>query len=274
MVCQIKFFLHPVTKTAPVRITCKYIVMRIFKPLLAALFILAAAFNAGAQTKPVEHFTKVIVSPFIQVTFVQGETEGVTVNDIMVDSSKLHIEVHNGTLRLYLDGAKDIPGYKEVHYDDGSKQRLPMYPKHAVTATVTYKSLEALSVRGEESHVCQSPLSAEYFSLRVYGESSVTFSEMHVNELNTIMYGEGNLEIKSGDIEDQDYTCYGEGKINTTAVSGKTGRATAYGEAEFRLNVRDRIKITAFGEAKLRYMGSPEIVKGLHFGGLDLKKIN
>jgi hypothetical protein len=75
-------------------------------------------------------------------------------------------------------------------------------------------------------------------------------------------------------VNKQKYTCYGEGKINTTTIAGKTARVTAFGEAEFRVNVSDRIKITAFGEAKLRYMGNPDIVKGIHVGELDLAKLN
>ncbi|HTI89700.1 MAG TPA: DUF2807 domain-containing protein, partial [Puia sp.] len=88
------------------------------------------------------------------------------------------------------------------------------------------------------------------------------------------IYGESSLDIKSGIVNKQYYTCYGEGKINTTAISGRESRLTAYGEAEFRLNVSDRIKITSIGQAKLRYMGNPDIVKGIHIGGVDLQKLD
>ena len=62
--------------------------------------------------------------------------------------------------------------------------------------------------------------------------------------------------------------------INTTAIFGQEAKMTAFGDAEFRVNVSDRIKIAAFGEAKLRYMGNPEIVKGLHIGGVSLEKLD
>ncbi len=57
--------------------------MRTLKTLLTMLLL--AGFAATAQTKTVEPFTKVIVSPYIQVTFVQGNEESVTINDIKVD---------------------------------------------------------------------------------------------------------------------------------------------------------------------------------------------
>ena len=100
------------------------------------------------------------------------------------------------------------------------------------------------------------------------------FTEVHIAQMHTTIYGESSLDIKAGTVNQQYYTCYGEGKINTTAISGQRARVTAYGEAEFKVNVSDRIKITAFGEAKLRYLGNPAIVKGLHFGEVDLQKIN
>jgi len=143
-----------------------------------------------------------------------------------------------------------------------------------VNATVVYRKLDALSLRGTETYLCRSPLSAATFTLRVYGESSVIFTEVHISKMHTTIYGESSLDIKSGEVNKQKYTCYGEGKINTTAITGHTAKVTAFGEAEFRVNVSDRIKITAFGEAKLRYMGSPAIVKGIHIGEMDLAKLD
>jgi hypothetical protein len=82
------------------------------------------------------------------------------------------------------------------------------------------------------------------------------------------------LDIKSGAVNKQFYTCFGEAKINTTAIYGHRAKVTAFGEAEFRFNVADRIKITSFGEARLRYMGNPDIVKGFHFGGVNVEKLD
>ena len=207
----------------------------------------------NAQAVLVDRFHKVLISPYIQVTFVQGDKESVTINQIIVDSSKLHVEVHGGTLRLYLDGAKGIPHNQQDYTSDGNRQSHHIYPNHAVIATVVYRRLDALSLRGTETYILRSPLSADKFTLRVYGESTVIFTEAHISKMYT--------------------TIYGEGKINTTAIAGQAAKVTAFGEAEFRVNVSDRIKITAFGEAKLRYMGNPAIVKGIHIGEVDLQKL-
>lgn len=236
--------------------------------------LLFSATAANAQSILVDRFHKVIVSPYIQTTFVQGDEESVTINNIIVDSSKLHVEVQGGTLRLYLDGAKDIPRSRQEYRKDGSHQTGPLYPNHAVIATVTYKKLDVLSLRGDETYLCQSPLYARDFTLRVYGDPKVILTEMHITQMHTTIYGDANLDFRSGEVNEQYYTAYGDGHINTTGVKGQTAKVTAFGEAEFRMNVSDWIKITSFGEARLRYLGNPEIVKGLHFGGVDIQKLD
>ena len=248
--------------------------MRHLNTILAATALLFIATATHAQSIPVDRFHKVIVSPYIQTTFVQGDEESVTIDNIIVDSSKLHVEVQGGTLRLYLDGAKDIPRNQQEYRKDGSRQTGPLYPNHAVIATVIYKKLDALSLRGDETYLCQSPLYARDFTLRVYGDPKVILTEMHITQMHTTIYGDANLDFRSGEVNEQHYTAYGDGHINTTGVKGQTAKVTAFGEAEFRMNVSDWIRITSFGEAKLRYLGNPEISKGINFGGVDIRKLD
>lgn len=241
--------------------------------IILAVGILASL-SVRAQSIPVSRFHKVIISPYIQTTFVEGAEESVTINNCIVDSSKLHVEVNNGTLRIYLDGAKDIPHSQKERREDGSRQSYPLYPNHAVIATVTYRKLNALSLRGDETYLCQSPLSARDFTLRVYGDPKVIFTEVHLTEMHTTIYGDATIDIRSGEANEQYYTAYGDGRVNATAIKGQTAKLTAFGEAEFRMNVSDWIKVTSFGEARVRYLGNPEIVKGMHFGGVDIKRLD
>ena len=242
---------------------------KIFFPVL----LLLIGLTASAQTKKTSPFDKVIVSPYIKVTLVQGDEESVTVNELHVDSGKLHIEVSDHTLRIYLEGAKDLPKY-EKDYSNGYKETHSLYKNTSVVATITYKKLEALSLRGEEDQLCKSPINGGKFILKIYGESNVTFNEMNLDKLAATLYGESTLEIKAGTVKDQKYTCYGEGKINSLAIDGSTSRVTAFGRANFKLNVTDRIKITSYGEAELYYKGNPYIEKGLNFGDMVINKMD
>src|SRR6266542_4238404 len=214
--------------------------MHTFKLFFAILFLLTGV-SATAQTKMVDHFTKVIVSPYIQITFVEGD--------------------------------KDIPKYEKNHSNEHEGSH-PLYQNTTVVATVTYRTLTDLSLRGEETQLCKSAVDAVKFTLKIYGESEVIFNELNAQELETTIYGEASLNLKAGSIKEQKYTCYGEGRINSLSIAGSSSRIIAYGEADLRINVSDRIRITAFGDAKLHYKGNPEIVKGIHFGDMIIDKID
>lgn len=249
----------------------KQCIMRQLKTILVAGMLVTG--TAYGQIAHVGHFHKVIVSPYIQVTFVQGDEESVTINQSLVDSNKLHVEVHRGILRMYLDGAKDLP-HDRWDGGDGNPQDQRLYPEHAIVATVVYKKLDALSLRGEENFLVRSPLSAKKFRLREYGQATVILTEVHIGKMHSTIYGECSVDIKAGVVDRQYFTCFGEGKINTTAITGQKAKVTAFGEAEFRVNVTDLIRITSFGDAKVCYRGDPEIVKGIHFGGVDVQKLD
>lgn len=247
--------------------------MQKIKSGLVIALMLAFAGSFGQTITALRHFNKVIVSPHIAVTFVEGNEESVSVEKCSVPMEKLNITVKNGTLRIYLDGAKDVEK-NETTWEDGYKHKHPLYHGTIVTATVTYQTLDNLSIRGEETQLCKSPLKGDKFRLRVYGESHVYLNEVDLGELQATLYGESLLEVKAGSVADQEYTVYGESKINTLGINGNTSKLTAYGEADFRINVSDEIKITAFGEASLAYTGNPRINKWLHFGEMKVNKLD
>lgn len=234
--------------------------------------MLIASSTFAQTTTAVNHFDKVIVSPHVQVTFVEGNEETVTIEKSTVDQAKINIEVNHSTLRIYLDDAKEITKNRKT-YENGYQEKRSIYNGTVVTAIVTYKKLVALSIRGEETQVCKSLLKADNFKLKIYGTSKVYLNEVKLEKLQTTMYGESLLVIKAGSIQEQKYTVYGESEINSLGINGNAGKITAYGEADFKLNVSDEIHITAFGEAKLGYKGNPVISKGLNIGGTQISRI-
>lgn len=240
--------------------------------LYVSLFFLTGSSFAQTVTK-VQPFNKVIVSPHIQVTFTEGDEESVTIESCKVTADKLNIEVHNKTLRIYLDSAKEYTKSRRVS-DGGYGHNEPAYRGTIVKAVVTYKTLNELSLRGEETHICKSPLNGEKFRMWIYGESAVTLNEVNLDDITATIYGESTLEIKSGSARNQKYVAYGESKVNCFGITGRTGKLTSYGEASFKMNISDEIKMVAFGDAKLEYKGNPTINKGLHVGELEIDKVD
>lgn len=231
--------------------------------------------NAFAQLKriAVDPFDKVIISPHIAVTFVEGTDEKVTIHSTTEPLSKVTVEVVGSTLRLYLEGAKTYTDSKKVkgdHYD----YKVPIYKGTVVKATVTYKNLKELSLRGEEKFICESIIDQNEFTLKIFGESQVYFNEVQLGDLSTTIYGESFLELKKGRVDSQKITAYGETKVNTLNVDCNDAKITAYGEGSYRLSVKEKLKVTAFGEATVAYEGSPEVKKGIVIGEATIQKMN
>jgi Putative auto-transporter adhesin, head GIN domain len=247
--------------------------MQKLKTCVSILLFFAFKITIAQNTTNVDHFNKVIVSPNIAVTFIEGNEEKVTIEMSTVPDDKINIEVNGRTLRIYLDEAKELVK-NEKTYENGNKVKRPIYKGTVVTATVMYKTLEELSIRGEETIVCKSVLKGDRFRLKIYGESEVFLNDVSLDELKTTIYGESSLVIKAGSVKDQKYTAYGESKINSLGINNNTTRITVYGESDFQINVSDKIKLTAFGEAVVNYKGNPTITKGINIGEVKINKID
>lgn len=244
------------------------------KKCFSVLIILLAVHPAFAQTvTKVNPFHKVIISPNIQVSFIEGKEESVTIEKSTVSNDKIHIEVNDKTLRVYLDGQKDFPK-NEKTYKNGYKEKQPVYKGTVVIATVTYKKLDDLSIRGEETQVCKSLLHGKKFKLKVYGESHIIFDDVNLDQLQATMYGGGSLEIKSGSTKEQRFIAYGESTFHCFAINNSSTKITAYGDAVFEINASDAIKITAYGDAQLKYKGNAQINKGINIGDVKIDKID
>ena len=241
---------------------------------LASLFFVVMSVSAIAQNNvtKVAAFNKVIVSPHIQVTFIEGATESVTIESSTVEEHKINIEVSGKTLRVYLEGAKEYTKSEKTN-KNGYKQRKSIYKGTVVKAIVTYKEIEELSLRGEETIICKSTFTQKKLRLKIYGESQVFLNDTDLKELHATIYGESFLEIKKGNVQDLKITAYGETTINTLGIKNETTKITAYGEGSYRVQVSKRLKVTAYGEATVAYQGNPELDKGLIIGEATIHRI-
>lgn len=221
----------------------------------------------------VQQFDRVIVSPHVQATFTEGNKETVTIENLTVSRDKVHIESNGKTLRVYLEGAKEVTKNEKVN-EDKQNRKEPLYKGTVLTVAISYKTLHDLSVRGEETIHLKSKIDQDSFDLVMYGEAQIDIDQVQLKTMHTTSYGESSLNLKSGNIADQRFTAYGESKIDALAIKNSTSTATLYGEAELKLNVSDQIKVTSFGEAKIGYKGSPEIKKGLNIGKVQIYKID
>lgn len=242
------------------------------KLFFSSFVLFSIAMDAQIKHVEVDPFEKVIISPHIAVTFVEGPETTVTVYNSTEPLEKFNIEVVGTTLRLYLDGAKTYTENEKVRGDEYDYKK-PLYKGTVINATVTYAQLQKLSLRGEEKFVCESPIKQSEFQLKLFGESRVYFNEVSLDRLITTIYGESYLELKEGKIDSQKITAYGETSVNTLDVETNNTKITAFGDGSYRIAVTDQLKITSFGEATIAYEGNPKI-KSMAIGDTTIQKIN
>lgn len=247
---------------------------KIILPTICLMLVSASSLMAQQTEKiyDVENFDKIIISPHIAVNLVEGDDESVRIDEAGVSEDKINIEIEGSTLRIYLDGAKMVTKNEKVKGENYNMTKS-IYDGTQVRATITYKTLNTLSVRGEERIELQSKIDQKDFTMRVYGESQVYLSDVNLDRLKVTIYGESYLEVENGNVDSQRYIAYGESKVNSLGIENASTKITAYGESDFRVNVKDRLKVTCYGETHVTYEGSPDVDRGIVIGEATIKKI-
>lgn len=241
---------------------------------LSILMILSSAALSMAQDKTfqVQDFNKIIISPHVEVTLIAGNETSVVIENAKVPLNKINVAVEGSTLRIYLDGAKTVTKSERVSSDNWNGKRS-IYNGTMVTATITYKTLKNLSVRGEEIVRCKSDINEDELKLTLYGETKVYFDGLVLNELTVAIYGSSYLEIAKGNVGRQVFRAYGESEVNTIGMDNDETKITAYGESNFRVKVSERLKVTCYGETTINYEGDPDVDNGIIIGEAKVRKI-
>lgn len=241
---------------------------------LTFLIVIISAATSKAQDKTfqVQEFNKIIISPHVEVNLVAGNETSVVIENAKVPLNKINVQVEGNTLRVYLDGAKTVTKSERVSSDNWNGKR-PIYNGTMVTATITYKTLKNLSVRGEEIVRCKSRVSEDELKLTLYGETKVYFDDLVLNELVVAIYGSSYLEIAKGNVGRQVFRAYGESEVNTIGMENNETKITAYGESNFRVKVANRLKVTCYGETTINYEGNPDVDNGIIIGEAKVRKI-
>jgi hypothetical protein len=238
--------------------------------VIVLLGLMAPASRAQEISRDLKSFHKIIVSPRVNLILEQGDQENIRLTYSNVDADKINIKVQGKTLRVYLDDAK----VAEKTYRTNGNDRRSIYHDASVTAYVTYKELEHLEIRGNQELTCNSPLKAERFTLKAYGENDINLASLKTEYLRTSLFGDNDLKIKTGKAEYQKYKLFGDNEIDTQYLKSFSATTTIFGESKIKLNTQDNLKVNAFGESQVSYNGNASVNKGLIFGKAQITKLN
>ena len=245
-----------------------------FRLLITAILAVMSVAPSVAQeiSKSLKSFRKIVVSPHINLVLEKGDEEGIRLVYDNVTPDKINIDVSHHTLRVYLDDAK--MGERQEVVSTHPTVKRSIYHNATVTAYVTYRELEHLEVRGNQEVTCNSPISAERFTLKAYGETDIKLASVKVDYLRTSLYGVNHLHIEGGKAEFQKYKLFGENRIDAKALKCYSAIANSFGESRLRLATQDNLKVNAFGESQIEYFGDASVNKGLIFGETQIHKLN
>jgi hypothetical protein len=224
--------------------------------------------NGQSLEKELKSFSRIVASPHINLVLNEGESEHIRIEYRNVDAHQINVEVRGKTLRLYLDEAKMTDPLHRVN----RHRKASIYSGAFVTAYVTYKKLEKLQVRGAQQLTCESPIRADKFKLKAYGENEIRLAAVQTSFFKTHLYGENRLSIGGGKTEYQKYKLYGENTIDATKLKSYSATTVSFGESEIDLHSQDELRITSFGDAKVYYVGDAFVSKGLIFGRTEIQK--
>ena len=237
-------------------------------PVVLAVIVLVPAARAQEINTNLKPFRKVIASPHINLVLNKGDQESIRLVYNRVSADKINIRQQGKTLHIYLDDAKMVEKTRKDGYS-----RRGIYPDANVTAYVTYKSLEALEIRGDQELSCLDPIRAKRFTLKAYGENEITLASLNTEYLVTRLYGENSLKIKDGKAQFQKYSLYGQNEIDTRPLKSYSTTANIYGESRLHLSTDDELKVNSFGEGHVLYHGNAKVNERLIFGQTTISKL-
>jgi len=228
--------------------------------------------QAQSETVDVSGFSEVTISPYIKVDFRQAESESVIIQNTRVDREKINIANDRKELHVYLEDAKIVSKEEEIEIN-GREIDRSIYNGTEVSIIVNYKTLEEVEIRSEERITFEDAINNEDFDLDLYGSPKVYFESITAEDFKVAMYGESYLEIKAGKVGFQRYRCYGKSEVNAIDLQSSETKIAAYGNNHIVVNVSDKLKVSAFGEARIQYKGDAKVKSGLKIGETVIRNI-
>jgi len=265
---------------------------------LIALFLLlisAIAFAQTKETRDVGTFTKLAFRVPGKLIVKQGAPQSVVLEGDKETLSKIETKLDGDKLSIGFENK-----WRNFNWHDDNK----------ITAYVTVKDIDALSVSGSGDLVGDGKITANDLDLKVSGSGSLTL-EVDAKKLNADVSGSGDVDVK-GSCQSFESGVSGSGKVTVAAtISGKadvhvsgSGKVIANGTAneieanisgsgkvlaadlevskcdvhisgsgDVEINVKDSIDAQISGSGSVSYKGNPNHVNSHASGSGHVRKL-
>lgn len=263
---------------------------------LFLLLIPAMTYAQTKETREVGTFTKISFHVPGKLIVKQGSPQSVVLEGDKETLSKIETELDGDKLSIGLENK-----WRKFNWHDDNNK---------ITAYVTVKDVEALSVSGSGDLVGDGKITANDLDLKVSGSGSLSV-EVDAKKLDADVSGSGDIDVK-GRCQSFESGLSGSGKINLAATisnkadvhvsgSGKvmlngtaneiethisgSGKVLAAnlevskcdvhisGSGDVEINVKDSIEAQISGSGSVSYKGSPSHVNSHSSGSGHVRKL-
>jgi hypothetical protein len=194
------------------------------------------------ESRPVRDFTAINFSGFGELTLVQGEDEGLTVETDDNLLAYIKTSVNRGTLT--------------IGFDDGVW--LPMIrPSDSIRYRLTVKTLDTVELSGA-GRVAATALTADRLTLTESGAGEITIAGLTAEEVTVEMSGAGTVEL-AGAVTHQSVEMSGLGSYAASDLASETATVALSGAGEATVWVTEQLEAELSGAGSIRYYGAPQL---------------
>ncbi len=201
------------------------------------------------ENRNLPEFTSVALEGHGDLTLIHGSTPSVVIETDPETLEHLKVEVENGRLVLGMKSWLDhlFHSWKKVNY------------------TVTYTSLEAISVSGS-GKVKADQVMSDRFKFHISGSGSFATQQVTTNELEVHISGSASIDL-AGMTQREELHISGSGKVTARDLVCQSAQVRISGSGDLALNVTEELDVSISGSGSVRYLGSPKVQQSISGSG-------
>lgn len=197
------------------------------------------------ETRPVTGFTAVSLFTEGDVTIVQGETEGLTIETDDNLMEYLETNVRDGVLQLLVPDDSDVD----------------LEPTRGIEYRISAVSLDAVRLYGAGS-IDIYGLTADRLSVTLAGAGDIDIDGIEAREVDVALSGVGSV-VLGGRVDSERLLLTGAGDIEAAGVAADEATVTLTGVGDIDVRATGRLDATLSGIGDVTYHDSPSITSSV-----------
>lgn len=225
----------------------RWLVLLLVLPVLALLGgcgfqVVRGSGTIVSEERAVSDFAAVAFSGFGEMTIIQGDTEGLTIETDENLLPYIESNVRNGVLAI---------GVRERGV------QVVLQPTDSVRYTLRVKDLNTLDLSGA-GQISAEALTAPSFALTHSGAGTITIGDLSADKLAATLSGAGAVKI-AGKVTGQTVEMSGLGSYTAGDLESQNAKVVLSGAGSATLWVTEKLDATLSGAGSIRYFGSPQV---------------